>query len=421
MNLSAPQAPSALTAQPVSGRPGHLRLGWTPAAGGAAATDYDAQYRKRGASDWTDWSFANHSTPGFAPRNGTPVELGSGEEAPHVQFLVAATGYDVHIRATNPFGESGWSNTAQATTAAAVPTADDTGTADADDGTASPAAPSRPTVRTVADERGSLMVRWHEPRVPRTTPIAGYEVRIAKDAQHGGAGRIHSVERDTTLPTHRYVHSLEAGITYSVRVRAIYGSVDSPNRGPWSPATLATTRTQAPPNRNRISWSLEASDETRIAKLTEGEPGTYRIRFEGLNDTSSTPFRYGGVGRIRVRVTDDNGSGTRLSERSIGVVLRMSTMDRPGSGYMERTLTVPTGSGATGPIRVELSGALEQHGHHRAGEQNALRGDRGRCRRRRPFMRGESSRGAHHRRHAQTERRQGAMAHGRRARPSKQR
>ena len=356
VNLSAPQAPSALTAQAVSGRPGHLRLGWTPAAGGAAATDYDAQYRKRSDADWTDWSFANHSTPGFAPRNGTPVELGSGEEAPHVQFLVAATGYDVHIRATNPFGESGWSNTAQATTAAAVPTADDTGTADADDGTASPAAPSRPTVRTVADERGSLMVRWHEPRVPRTTPIAGYEVRIAKDAQHGGAGRIHSVERDTTLPTHRYVHSLEAGITYSVRVRAIYGSVDSPSRGPWSPATLATTRTQAPPNRNRIKWSLEASDETRIAKLTEGEPGTYRIRFEGLNDTSSTPFRYGGVGRIRVRVTDDNGSGTRLSERSIGVVLRMSTMDRPGSGYMERTLTVPTGSGATGPIRVELVG-----------------------------------------------------------------
>ena len=356
VNLSAPQAPSALTAQPVSGRPGHLRLAWTPAAVGATATDYDAQYRKRGDADWTDWSFVNHSTPGFAPRNGTPVELGSGEEAPHVQFLVAATGYDVHIRATNPFGESGWSNTAQATTAAAVPTADDTGTADADDGTASPAAPSRPTVRTVADERGSLMVRWHEPRVPRTTPIAGYEVRIAKDAQHGGAGRIHSVERGTTLPTHRYVHSLEAGITYSVRVRAIYGSVDSPNRGPWSPATLATTRTQAPPNRNRISWSLEASDETRIAKLTEGEPGTYRIRFEGLNDTSSTPFRHGGVGRIRVRVTDDNGSGTRLSERSIGVVLRLSTMDRPGSGYMERTLTVPTGSGATGPIRVELVG-----------------------------------------------------------------
>ena len=260
MNLSAPQAPSALTAQPVSGRPGHLRLAWTPAADGASATDYDAQYRKRGDADWTDWSFVNHSTPGFAPRNGTPVELGSGEEAPHVQFLVAATGYDVHIRATNPFGESGWSNTAQATTAAAVPTADDTGTADADDGTASPAAPSRPTVRTVADERGSLMVRWHEPRVPRTTPIAGYEVRIAKDAQHGGAGRIHKVERDATLPTHRYVHSLEAGITYSVRVRAIYGSVDSPSRGPWSPATLATTRTQAPPNRNRISWSLEASD-----------------------------------------------------------------------------------------------------------------------------------------------------------------
>ena len=86
-------------------------------------------------------------------------------------------------------------------------------------------------MRTVADERGSLMVRWHEPRVPRTTPIAGYEVKIAKDAQHGVAARIHSVERDTTLPTHRYLHSLEAGITYSVRVRAIYGTQASGAHG----------------------------------------------------------------------------------------------------------------------------------------------------------------------------------------------
>ena len=149
---------------------------------------------------------------------------------------MANTRYDVHIRATNRFGTSGWSNTALATTAEAVPTADDTGSADADDGTANPAAPSRPTVRTVADERGSLMVRWHEPRVPRTTPIAGYEVKIAKDAQHGVAARIHSVERDTTLPTHRYLHSLEAGITYSVRVRAIYGTQASGAHGVMRPA-----------------------------------------------------------------------------------------------------------------------------------------------------------------------------------------
>ena len=84
------------------------------------------------------------------------------------------------------------------------------------------------------------------------------------------------------------MHSLEAGITYSVRVRAIYGSVDSPNRGPWSPATLATTRTQAPPNRNRIRWSLEFADGTRNATLREGETATYRNG--SLNDTS--PFRY---------------------------------------------------------------------------------------------------------------------------------
>ena len=65
-------APSALSAQSVSGKPGYLRLSWTPApASGsglqpAHTTDYEARYRKTGAPDWSpNWSFRNYGTPGF--------------------------------------------------------------------------------------------------------------------------------------------------------------------------------------------------------------------------------------------------------------------------------------------------------------------------------------------------------------------
>ena len=65
----APVAPSGLNAQPVSGKPGYLRLSWTPALVvglPAIPTDYEARYRKTGTTNWSPtWSFRNYGTPGI--------------------------------------------------------------------------------------------------------------------------------------------------------------------------------------------------------------------------------------------------------------------------------------------------------------------------------------------------------------------
>ena len=174
----APVAPSGLSAQPVSGKPGYLRLSWTPALVvglPATPTDYEARYRKTGAPDWSPtWSFRDYGTPGFPYPPGTPAAPRGGNDAPLIYYLDPNTEYQVQVRATNSYGQSGWSNRASATTAQAT-TANDDGTADADNGSGPAAAPSQPTVRRVANEPG-LMVRWIAPRTPSSdTPVA-YEV-----------------------------------------------------------------------------------------------------------------------------------------------------------------------------------------------------------------------------------------------------
>ena len=173
-----PGTPTGLSAQSVSGKPGYLKLSWTlgPAPGGSLPpipTDYEARYRKTGATNWATWSFRDYGTPGFAYPSTSRGAAGrkrrtahrfldpGGNDAPLIYYLDPNTEYDVQVRATNSYGESGWSNQVSATTAQAT-TANDDGTADADNQSGPAAAPSQPTVRRVPNEPG-LMVRWNAP------------------------------------------------------------------------------------------------------------------------------------------------------------------------------------------------------------------------------------------------------------------
>ena len=203
-------APSALSAQSVSGKPGYLRLAWTPApASGsglqpAHTTDYEARYRKTGAPDWspTTWSFRDYGTPGFTGPPTTPAAPKSGDDAPLIHGLEANTQYDVQVRATNPYGESGWSNRVSATTVQAT-TANDDGTVDADTELGPAAAPSQPTVRRVENEPG-LMVRWNAPRTVSAGHIlTGYDVEIEKERERN--------RRITTLRK-SYLYKLAGGV-----------------------------------------------------------------------------------------------------------------------------------------------------------------------------------------------------------------
>ena len=128
-------------------------------------------------------------------------------------------------------------------------------------------------MRTVANERGSLMVRWHAPRAPTMTPIAGYQVRIAKDAQHGG-GRTH--------PQRRTRHDApDTPLCALARARDHLfgaGTCDLRQRRLAEPRTVVARNARNHAHRGAgepepDQLSLEASDGTRSATLTEGVPG----------------------------------------------------------------------------------------------------------------------------------------------------
>ena len=277
-----PGAPSALSAQSVSGKPGYLRLSWTPGSVSglqpAHTTDYEARYRKTSTTNWSPmWSFRDYGTPGFDYPPTTHAVPRGGAEAPLIYYLDPNTEYEVEVRAINSRGESGWSNRVSATTAQAT-TANDDGTAAADNGRGPAAAPSQPTVRRVANEPG-LMVRWNAPRtasIPTDYTFLDYEVEIEKERERNR--RITTVRKSylyvvesmdgglTPPQTSLLIPALEPNTAYTVRVRAVYRSLlTSFDGGRNATAHGRRTRPGRPPQAGRTISNSRSSFPTRRA------------------------------------------------------------------------------------------------------------------------------------------------------------
>ena len=372
-----PGAPTGLDAQPVSGKPGYLRLSWTPAPapGGSLppiVTDYEARYRKTGATKWSPtWSFRDYGTPGFAYPPGSPAAPRSGANAPLIYYLDPNTEYEVEVRATNAYGASGWSNRASATTAQAT-TANDDGTADADNGRGPAAAPSQPTVRRVANEPG-LMVRWNAPRTPTVEDILAYEVEVEKERERDRRittlhksylYKVESPNNGETPPvTNLLIPGLEPNTTYTVRVRAQYirastvmgvTTVERPYSG-WSPETAGTTA--ATVRANNIQLSLEFSDGTRSMTVAPGAEVTYRVKATGIHDWAAVRAR-GGIGKAQIRIWEHGRHHRRADyyQSTKGITHRHFIHQTGSSGYLEGAFTVPdeAGAGASGTIEIHL-------------------------------------------------------------------
>ena len=375
----APGAPTGLSAQPVSGKPGYLRLSWTPgsAPGGSLPpipTDYEARYRKTGATNWSPtWSFRSYGTPGFDYPSTTHAVPRGGNDAPLIYYLDPNTEYEVEVRATNSYGQSGWSNRVSATTAQAT-TANDDGTADADSESGPAAAPSQPTVRRVANEPG-LMVRWNAPRTPSSdTPVA-YQVEIEKERERDRRITtlnkrylylVESVDGGTTPPpTYLLIPGLERNTAYTVRVRVVYqipvlveglttvGGIYSA----WSPDTSGTT---AAGRANNIWLSLEYPDGTRSTTAEPGDEVTYRVKATGIHDWAAVRAR-GGVGKARIRIWERARHGHHYFPYSYyqstkGITYRHFIQETASSVYLEGAFTVPdeAGAGASGTIEIQL-------------------------------------------------------------------
>ena len=367
----APGAPTGLSAQPVTGKPGYLRLSWTPgsAPGGSLppiVTDYEARYRKTGTTNWSPmWSFRSYGTPGFDYPPTTRAVPRGGNDAPLIYYLDPNTEYEVEVRATNSYGESGWSNRVSATTAQAT-TANDNGTADADNGSGPAAAPSQPTVRRVANEPG-LMVRWNAPRtpsVPAGTHHAGYDVEIEKERERNRRittlSKRYRYEVEGESVTHLLIPTLEPNTAYTVRVRAVYLTLltltDGPDSySPWSPDQSGTTATG---RANNIQLSLEfPPGGTRSMTAAPGAKVTYRVKATGIHDWAAVRAR-GGIGKAQIRIWEHGRHHRRMSyyRSTKGITHRHFIHQTGSSGYLEGAFTVPdeAGAGASGTIEIHL-------------------------------------------------------------------
>ena len=326
--------------------------------------DYEARYRKTGAPDWSPtWSFRDYGTPGFTGPPGSPAAPKSGDDAPLIHGLEANTEYQVEVRAINAIGESGWSNRVSATTAQAT-TANDDGTADADNGSGPAAAPSQPTVRRVANDPG-LMVRWN---APRTTPsgftLLAYDVEIEKERERDR--RISVLNKryiyrifqgGETPPTHLLIPALEANTAYTVRVRAGYVKLTQRRLSPWSPDTSGTT---AAGLAHDIQLSLEFSDGTRSTTVAPGAEVTYRVKATGIHDWAAVRAR-GGIGKAQIRIWEPERHKHHYFPYSYyrstkGITYRHFIHLTGSSGYLEGAFTVPdeAGAGAYGTIEIQL-------------------------------------------------------------------
>ena len=371
----APLAPSGLSAQSVSGKPGYLRLSWTPASDAGwkpIPTDYEARYRKTGTTKWSPmWSFRSYGTPGFDYPATSRAVPKSGDDAPLIYYLDPNTQYDVQVRATNSYGQSGWSNQVSATTAQAT-TANDDGTADADNGRGPAGAPSQPTVRRVANEPG-LMVRWNAPRTPTVEDILAYEVEVEKERERDrrittlSKRYLYKVESPNNgeIPpvTYLLIPGLEPNTAYTVRVRTQYirastvmgvTTVERPYSG-WSPDTSGTTA--ATVRANNIQLSLEFSDGTRSMTVAPGAEVTYRVKATGIHDWAAVRAR-GGIGKAQIRIWEHGRHHRRAGyyQSTKGITHRHFIHQTGSSGYLEGAFIVPdeAGAGASGTIEIHL-------------------------------------------------------------------
>ena len=295
----------------------------------------------------------------------------SGADAPLIYYLDPNTEYEVQVRAINSYGESGWSNQVSATTAQAT-TANDDGTADADNGSGPAAAPSQPTVRRVPPNEPGLMVRWNAPRTPAAgIHLTGYEVEIEKERERDRRitttrkSYLYQVGSDILPPpTQLVIATLEPNTTYTVRVRAV--SVEGMLVGgvltitsdtiysPWSPDQSGTTATV---RANNIQLSLEFPGGTRRTTVAPGAEVPYRVKATGIHDWAAVRTR-GGIGKAQIRIWEHGRHHRRAGyyQSTKGIIESKFINETGSSGYLEGAFTVPdeAGAGASGTIEIHL-------------------------------------------------------------------
>ncbi len=325
--------------QGVSNSATSLRVTWSKvASGGSPITDYDVQYRVKGAAGYTDSPYTT-TTPTANLHSTT------------IMGLTRGTTYQVRVRAKNSIGNGDWSTVPGEGT-----------TSDA------PSVPQPPTVVAVSDT--SLRVTWTAPN-DNGSAITDYDVEYRvqgtgnyQDWSHTGTGRTATI----TGLTH--------STTYQVHVRA----KNSLGNSVWSVPGSGTTN--APPRLNTptIDYVSEKNESLNLSWTNGADVGLtihsysfyYRVKGSTAWNTQSLTqaelnrrnsgvttwdifnLASGTTYQVRVQTRHETDSA-RHSERSAvaegttyPVISTAPTVTAPTATSLNVTWTPPTtGGGAT--------------------------------------------------------------------------
>ena len=267
----APAAPSAPT---LTAGARQLTVTWTaPTGHGLIIEDYDVQYRKSGATDWTDWA-----------HTGTAVTA-------TITGLEGAVTYEVQVRAESSVGEGAWSATASLATNAGKP---DT--------------PATPTLVWGANQ---ATVQWTAP-YNGGSALTGFKVQYKTSSASDWTTHTFSSTGSTTSTI---IGSLTSGTSYDFQVRATNAQGDSP----WSTTATGTlgaparvTATVARGNGQlTVSWTAPADNGNAIYD--------YDVRYRQAGTSAWTRISDGGsVGQTHVTGNDSASSTDPIDFGNLG-------------------------------------------------------------------------------------------------------
>ena len=222
-----------------------LTARWTaPNNGGSKITGYTVQHRATGTTN--DWTTTSTST--------TSLEITT---------LTNGTEYEVQVQATNAAGDSGWSDSAEATPQTM---------------------PSKPLLTlTPADQK--ITASWTAPS-DGGSEITGYKVRHRETSDTDPNPNTWTTTSALNKTTTSYgITGLTNGTEYEVQVQATNAVDDSG----WSDSAKATPRTVP----SKPSPTLTAADQKLTASWTAPDNGGsaitgYAVRYKKTSDTGWT-------------------------------------------------------------------------------------------------------------------------------------
>ena len=275
----APDAPSAPT---LTAGARQLTVTWTaPADNGNAINDYDVQYRKSGATDWTDWA-----------HTGTAVTT-------TITGLEGAVTYEVQVRAQSSMGEGAWSATASLATSAGKPDA--------------------PATPTLVWGTNQVTVQWTAP-YNGGSALSGFKVRYKSSSVSNWTTHTFSSTGSTTSTI---IGSLTSGTSYDFQVRATNAQGDGPWSGTATGALGAPARVTATVARGNeqvtVSWTAPADNGNAI--------NDYDVRYRQAGaDNWTRIFDGGDSGTVNV-VTSDVSDGPNANPLNYGTLSPVTNED----------------------------------------------------------------------------------------------